>query len=198
MTTTASSLEKLISHFKDHTQFPIEINEIKDWIVNEGYQEEINFIPFENDNSILKGFIRMYERQTGVYSDSNRVSDIHYSKNMSECWQRTVCCKEMVHILDSVESRTSTQKEIQDLTFNLCSQFDGYSNKAVLADKAALLPALRILAPIAKIEQLREAYQEKTKNDYDIAAFFRIPKFYIPIMMSENYKNLISCIDNNS
>lgn len=191
MTKIESPLEKLIKYFEDCDEFPIEIEAIRQWIIREGYQDEISFYATDLDTNVLKGSISRYVESKPYDTDPKFVSIIQYSKKLSNCWARLVCCKEMMHIFDSKECKTSTLEEINNLTFKLCTPFDGIVDKAVMADHVAVLPALRVLAPIKKIEQLRESYQNKLKNDYDIASFFRIPQLWVPLIMSEQYKMLV-------
>lgn len=189
-----SGLKKLIMHCGQNNEFPIEIEQIKQWIIKENYQEKILFYKTDLDTNILKGSISRYINSKPYDTDPERVSIIQYSKKLSNCWARLVCCKEMMHIFDSRECNTFTLEEINNLTFKLCTPLSGNSDKAVIADHIAVIPALMALAPIKIIDQLKESYKNEIKTDYDIASFFRIPQFWVPFIMSDQYKDLAESI----
>ena len=186
------SLQKLISHFQQTLEFPIKIEDIRKWILDNNYQEEINFYAVEVDEEVLRGVFKQYVRRNGMYGDTVLVTDIGYAASLNLCWQRLVCCKEMVHIFDRIDSKTYTAEQIDKLTFNLTSpssQLSPYP-KDLQSETLALLKALQILAPLPVIENLKDSYNDNTKSEYDIAYFLRIPECYINFLFSPHYSEI--------
>jgi hypothetical protein len=73
-------------------------------------QDEILYTPVDFDPAILLGQLKRYRLPIGVYSaDSKWVSEIRYAQSLNLCWQRFVCCKELMHIFDSDEEQTNTR-----------------------------------------------------------------------------------------
>ena len=150
------SLYNLIAHFKDCIELPIKVDDVRRWIIDNGFQEEIIFNPTDSNPAILKGLTVQYITRDTVYGDPKRVTLITYPLKLNSCWERFVCCKEMIHILDSKESRTASSEEINDLTLSLTSPNENRTTSpALIADESAIISSLRVLAPISIIDAIR-------------------------------------------
>lgn len=101
-----------------------------------------------------------------------------------------ICTKEMIHIFDRVQDKSSTQEEIARLLSDLTTPKTSMLEKsaACWADHYAVFRALNVLAPLHLIELLRPAYQLKKKTDNEIANIFKIPEMYVPVMFSPMYE----------
>lgn len=184
------SFDKLVAHFQDRKVFPIQIDEIVTWLTQHGFQDEIRFYPVDMDAKILRGVMSRYTRHEGVYTLPVLVTEIEYPKRANICWERMICCKELMHLFDSKSEETRTQKEIIELTSALTSPVEVNFGEDFFAEHMAIFKALLLLAPIKIVEQMREHYSNGTKKPYDIALFFRIPEHYVSILFSPAYKTV--------
>ncbi len=184
------SLEKLIAQFGSITEFPVKVDTVRDWIIKNNYQDEIYFIPTDIDENILRGQFRKYTRHNVTYGDPIFTTNILYAESMNLCWERFVCCKEMMHIFDAPKAVSCTSEQIDALTSSLVSSYIGNLSDSYLAEHDAVISALRVLAPIGAIKKLNDAYGERKKSDYDIARYFRIPEMFVPILFSGDYQSL--------
>jgi hypothetical protein len=82
---------------------PIDVEvHVKPELVALGVKDEIWFFAdAELDPEIIRGPIEHWE-WSSPDGEVHRAADITYSARMENEWQRLVCCKEMLHILDPV------------------------------------------------------------------------------------------------
>jgi hypothetical protein len=186
-----SPLKELILSFRGREDFPIRVDEVKEWLIRGGYQDRIEFYPVDVDPGILKGQISQYICRSRPYAEPERVTEVLYSKHMNDCWRRFVCCKELVHILDDKAASTSTSEQIDALTLNLTSPTSMESSdmpKDYWAERAASLKTLCILAQMDAVDKLKQQYLAGAKTPYDVAVFFRIPEVYVDFLFSQKFK----------
>jgi hypothetical protein len=185
------SLQKLIKHTNDSGLTPVDVEAVKLWFINNGFQDEINFIPSPFDPRKLRGMIRRTSVVTGVYTEKKWVSDILYAEGLNTCWTNFVCCKEMVHIFDKKQSCAQTAEAIEELTANLTDPMLRINpSLQATADISAQVKALAVLAPATEIENLRPSYDEGRRSERDIAEIFKIPQYYIKMAMSSEFATL--------
>lgn len=184
------SFSKLVAHFRDKEDFPIQIDEIVSWLTSNGFQDEISFYPVEMDSKTLRGVMTQYTRRDGVYGEPKLITDILYPKSANACWERMICCKELMHLFDTPLEKTKTSEQIDKLTSSLTSPAGKDSSPDYFAEGIAIYRALLLLAPIEIIERLRPHYDTGAKQDYDIALFLRIPEHYIGFLFSSAYMRI--------
>ena len=184
----------LIEAFADHDHFPIKPQDISRLLMAAGIEEEIIFIEVDIDTSILRGFIVQTTEPRGIY-DSNgngNISKIYYGIGQSFEWQRLVCCKELLHILDDPLRRLSTQDQVTGLIKKMAlpPQFqlgDDESEDGIQAlfDRIGALQAVAVLFPMAVRELILPKYAEGLIADDEIVGIVGIPERYVRIVMSE-------------
>jgi hypothetical protein len=193
------SLQKLIDHFKNAKEFPISVDEIKAWIIKNRFQDEIYFYPVDVDATILRGLCKRYKYRKVPYGDPVLVTDVRYAASLSLCWQRFVCCKEMMHIFDNMDSTVITGEDLDKLTLNLtsppCVPISDKEENILRAEKFAEAITLKLLAPLLVIEQLRSSYKDGSKSAYDVAHVLRVPEHYISLLFSSHYVEICKLID---
>ena len=55
------SLAQLVTSLAGTSEFPIKIDDIRDWFINNGYQDVISFFPVELDRDKLRGQVIQYK-----------------------------------------------------------------------------------------------------------------------------------------
>ncbi len=184
------SLKKLIEYASFKKEFPIKVDDIHDWIISQGYQDQIHFIPVDINKEVKRGQHRRYTKHAAVYGDPVWVTNILYAKDMNLCWERFVCCKEMMHIFDRPESASCTPEQLDELTASLVASYVGQLSESASADDRAIISALQVLAPIDAVKQLKGVYSGKSKSAKEIAKYFSIPEMYVPMLFSDDYRYL--------
>lgn len=173
------SLKKLLESFGDYENVPIPAYFVRDWLIENGHQDEINFFldPSMNAN-VLRGQIAQWHYRSGPYGENKYVSDISISTNQSFCWQRFTAVKEMIHILDDKSLDTNDLEKIDRLTFDLVSPLarTAGNNPPVVAEDMAEVKALCVLCPLHIVDYFRERYAAGQLSNLDVATIFRIPE----------------------
>jgi hypothetical protein len=185
---------RLIAHFSETTELPIEIQDIRAKIVELGIQDEIKFFEHDIDPGKLRGVYYQYTRRDGVYGDPVLCSLIVYSSRLSVDWQRVVCCKEMIHILDGQAERTKTPEEVHGLVDKLLGPLStedfGIADFMAAKDRLALYQALMLLFPAAA---RREAVERLASGEVDIESIAKwacLPTVLTKVVMSDDWPEL--------
>ena len=100
-------IQQLVRTFESRTELPIEISEVRNAVVELGIQDEIIFSGEDMDPAKCRGVFYQYTQKRTPYGDPDLISLIIYSDRLSIPWQRMVCCKEIVHVLDRQEGKTN-------------------------------------------------------------------------------------------
>lgn len=194
------SLKKLVEHFADRDTFPISVDDVATWLVENGYQDNFEFHLVEMDPRILRGLVKRYYLPSLLpYNTEPALNTvISVSRELNDCWRRFVFCKELVHILDDEQENTCTVEDLRSLTQELTQPTNSNVSTQCIADNSAKLKALTILAPLKAIEALRDQYNSKQKTSYDIAMHFRIPVVFVDFLFSDYYKKYYLNIMSNN
>lgn len=146
-------IQQLARHFEARKELPIEIFEVRDAIIQLNIQDNIILSAEDMDPANCRGAFYQYTQQKAVYGEPEFISLIVYSQHLTIPWQRMVCCKEMVHILDKQEGKTNKREEVialaDKLLGPLSSEDYGMADFMATTDKLALYQGLAILFPLA-------------------------------------------------
>ena len=144
----------LIARFATVIELPVDVNDVLDALKASGCEDDIEFIGVDLDPDILQGKISIFWRQNGVYdADPTRCANIYYHRGHTLDWQRMICCKELVHVLDPAFAHTSTIGDIDKLAekIGLPPEMQDPMNDgtAVNVDRLAEWRAAALLLPLA-------------------------------------------------
>lgn len=188
-----SAFANLLADIRSLQQFPVEVGAVKKFILDSGLQDEVEFYPLETDDVKLRGVCTRTTYRRSPYGDPVRLMRIGYSATANICWQRFVCCKEMMHAFDSDQQYANSDERIatliRNLTDPLLDGFDAPKNSPEFAEKAAEFRALCVLAPRHAVDQIRPLYVSGERKSLDIARFFRIPQVYIDTIFRPTFSS---------
>ena len=170
---------------------PIEISEIRNVVIGLKVQDNIIFSGEDMDPAFCKGAFYQFKRKTGVYSEPELVSLIVYSTHLTIPWQRMVCCKEIVHVLDKQESKTDNKAEVialvDKLLGPLSSEDYGKADFSASTDRIALYQGLAILFPPAARSS---ALSIRNKTVADIAEWASIPESLVHFALDPDWPDM--------
>lgn len=106
---------ELIAHFAARVKLPVDVNDLLPVLKENGEDTDIEFIGVDLDPEILQGKIKIFHVRNGVYVEPQRFANIYYHRGHGTDWQRFICCKELLHLLDPKGAETATQEEIAEL-----------------------------------------------------------------------------------
>jgi hypothetical protein len=192
------SLLNVIKHFDSVRELPIEIPEIRDVVLTMGFQDSIVFVPCQKmDPAKLRGAFYQYTTHPGVYASPQFRTLIVYSAKLAKDWQRLVCAKELIHVLDGKAEKTKTEDELQGLIDKLIGPLStedfGLADIMAAKDKLALYQALAVLFPdAARTDALAQIKAGKTVEDISEQA--SIPPRFVQLVLKEEWPSLRSDI----
>lgn len=188
-------IDKLFASFDAYENLWININDIRDGIVDLGVQDEINFHFVDIDTAIVRGFLHRHTRRDGVYADPIFVSDIFIADSLDENWQRVVAAKELLHILDgpevTAESKDAVDKLLDNLT--LPSEVRQYTNSS-FNDRARLISAIAILVPLECRNILRRLRKKGIVAPSDVSRMAKIPLRFAGMVIQDDFEDLFQTI----
>ncbi len=187
-------LREIINTFSDRTELPIDVDEVADAITNAGFQDQIRFYDVAADPARIRGVFDQFTYRPGVYADPELVTLIPYNSNETLCWQRVICCKEMMHIFDSELEKTDTEEEIPDFLDKLLGPLStddfGLADFMAAKDKVALYQCLPLLFPNAALKIAREAVQQGIKTPQEVADWAKLPLKLVELMLEEEWDTI--------
>lgn len=187
-------LKELIERFKDHTELPIEVEEIAAEIKALGFQDEVHFYDVGADPAQIRGAFYQFTHRPGLYAEPLLVTLVPYNANDPLEWQRVVCCKEMMHIFDSDLERTDTEEEVPEFLDKLLGPLStddfGVADFMAAKDKVALYQSLPLLLPKAALQIARQAVREGEKTADEVAEWARIPVILVRMMLEDEWDTI--------
>jgi hypothetical protein len=183
------TVARLIEKFSTWKK-PVLVSEVRDQIVEWGYYDRIQLVPFDRAPGRLQGMIIDYEAIEPYATKDCCV--IRYNENLSSEEQRLVCVKELVHCMDGPTLRVSTRQQLNSLLEEILH--DPKTPAAdlghiALFEDVAIYQALAILGSEEDRENLFQGFHERKNVQLDeVATRFRIPIEYAGYLMIPNWK----------
>lgn len=188
------TLQRLVAAFEKVTELPIEIPDVRDMVVSFGIQDRIICVPEDSDAGKCRGVYYQFTTRDGVYADPNFISLIVYSQNLDKDWQRVICAKEMIHIMDAQAEKTRTEQEVQDLVDKLLGPMStedfGLADLMAAVDKLALYQSLIFLFPDAARDEARSQIAQKNRTPKQIAEWASLPLSLSDLVISDDWPEL--------
>jgi hypothetical protein len=187
------SATALVRKFAALDRVPVEVNMVVNEIRAAGVKDEIYYFWDQNlDPTILRGYIKHdeYPQPDGA---KKRVAEITYAK-MGHEWERLVCCKELLHLLDPESERTWKVDDINRLIEKIIlppDLVDPFKDgQHALVDRVAISYAVATLFPFGARQILMPAYQAKKFTLADIEELAELPRRYVAIVMSDAWTEI--------
>jgi hypothetical protein len=188
----------LINHFSVQTTLPVDVNDVLSCLRLNGIDDEIEFIGVELDPDILQGQIKIFYVRDGLYGDARRYANIYYHRGHDLAWQRLVCCKELIHLLDPHSAETTSMNAISALAEKIGlppeMQEAAKDGLAVNIDRLAEFRAVAILFPWTARETLMPYFKSGAVNLDDIARLVDIPRKYAAFVMHDAWEKFYPLI----
>jgi len=190
------SVAALIKACSQWEHLPIDIErEVMPEFLKLGVKDEIYFWADPKLNpAIVSGEIEHWEYPMQE-NDPNprRVADITYAKQMSDDWHRLVCCKELLHLLDPIETRVSRPEDIDKLIEKIILPSDLQDPFTdgihALTDRVAITYAAAVLFPMGA-RNILLPHAGKKLSLPKIAQMAEIPIRYAYLVMSETWPEI--------
>lgn len=207
------TFQEMLSYFSASSAEYIKFSDIYNWFSDYGYDKKIFIHEVNLDVNIATGYMRRLRRNRPLTNSDDDIFRIVVSNQLNGCELRFVLTKELMHIFDTQESYASTHKDLINSGKGVLSQARNIISgpkpehminispsqnltSQVAADKNAYLKSLTILAPLTKVNPLRDDYNKLRADGKDadkhLAFRLKIPKAYVRIALSDEYLNAYS------
>jgi hypothetical protein len=182
------SAKALIRKFSELDYLPVDIATVVAELQSLGVKDEIHCFWDQNlDQTVLRGYIK-HDEYPQPSGPPKQIAEISYAK-MGHEWERLVCCKELLHLLDPVDQRTWKAEDINRLVEKIILPpdlvdpiLDGLH---ALVDRVAIAYAVATLFPFKAREILMPTYQAKKFTLADIEEMAELPRRYVAMVMSD-------------
>jgi hypothetical protein len=192
-------VKRLLAHFDSYELLHVDVNDVRDQLIDMGVQDEIRFHFVKMDAGKLRGIIYRYTKHATTYGNAVFCSEIAISDDMGdedEAWKRLVAVKELLHVADCVKISAESVEAVNTLfdNFSLPPELrndlhNGPKNtKSYLNDRIRIYVALAILIPEGCRIPLRELYNAAKISNREIADIAKIPERYIPVVMGPKFE----------
>lgn len=188
-------IKDFLAFFSDETTLPIEINAVKEKAVALGQKDEFFFVGVKLQQEILKGMFHSYSYTNGVYGDRIDAVNIFYNENEEYEWQRLICCKEILHSMDSEESKSQTQEQVRNLIANMSADKAPEFEIQSFTDHLMVFYAMAILIPFELRERMMPDYESGKINNEIIGRWAKVPPLVSSYVMSKSWKNLYEILN---
>lgn len=190
---------KILEHFDAYELLHVDVNDVRDQLVDMGVQDEIRFHFVKMDAGKIRGIVYRYTKHAAAYGNAVLCSEIAISDDMGdedEAWKRLVAVKELLHVADCVKISAESAEAV-DILFNNFSlppelrhdlQNGPKNTASYLNDRIRIYVALAILIPEGCRLPLRELYEAGKISDREIADIAKIPERYIPTVMRPQFE----------
>lgn len=187
-------VKALIAEFASHRRLPVDVNDVLAKLRENGIDDDVEFIGVDFDTSIMQGKIKIYHARPRPYAEPVRYANIYYHRGHDSDWQRFICCKEMLHLVDPPGAQTKTPEEIAALEEKIGlppemqdPEQDGWATNV---DRLAEFRAAAILLPWACRELLVAPLHRGDLSLDDIARMADIPRKYVGFVMSPYWETV--------
>lgn len=185
---------ELLKAFEGRTSLPIDVNDVLACLREQGNTDSIEFIGADLDPDILQGAIKIWHARSTLYGDPDRMVNIYYHRGHAKDWQRMICCKEILHLIDPAWAYTSEAEAINKLAdeIGLPPEMQDPFNEMPMTnvDRVAELRAAAILLPFEARAVMRPFYEAQKLSIEDIARQADIPRKYAGIVMHPAWDDL--------
>lgn len=187
------SVKELIREFSTRGTLPVEIEDVIAAIRSRGISDEIYYFWDNNlDPKTLRGYIK-HDEYPQPSGPPKLAVEITYAK-MGHEWERLVCCKEVLHVLEPAEQRCGKPDEVDLLIEKIilpADLVDPFTDGLHAAtDRAALIYAVATLFPLAARNILMPKYSNGKLTLADIEDIAELPARYVAIVMSAVWKDI--------
>lgn len=184
----------LLLAFEDRTSLPVDVNDVVKYLRDHGNDDDIEFVGADLDSDILQGAVKIWHARNGVYAEPKRMVNIFYNRAEPKDWQRLICCKELLHLIDPTGAYSSNQQAIEKLADEIGlppeMQDPFKAGFGTNVDRVAELRAAALLLPWAAREIMLPYFEDGKLSITDIARQADIPRKYAGIVMHPAWEGI--------
>lgn len=185
----------IYNHFSSYTRLPVQINDIRDFVLGRNYVDEIRFYGVDINSDHLRGMCHVYLRQVGVYCEPLRCAEISFAKSLSEHEKRIVLCKELLHLTENPAAAAQTSQQVDQLIEEIAVPLTFKASLQGISDHCGELNAIRVLLPDDAREILQPQIASGALSLEDVASIAKMPIMHCRIAFHPRWCELTRTLD---
>lgn len=173
----------------------IKRNDIKSKVLEIAGVEKVACIKLALDTSVMRGLFLSVADQGNEYVRQIGSDIIVLPRGLNDCWDRFIYVKELMHLLDHPEEKTSDFEEFSALLaeFEAVNTAEEWS-KQYASEVAGAWMATACLCPERHRVALLEKHVSGELSHYEIALHLKIPEQQVRNLFRPNYLEIIGSI----
>lgn len=179
-------------YFGCFTCLPVSVDVVVDVLRDRGFVHEVFFSAVDIPTDVLWAQVRVYYPTTPYDRNMPPILEVMYSKYLDEGQARLACCKELLHALDTLEERASSEESVSTLIEQMAIPPSSGISLPAANDRLGVIRALAVLVPEAALAQLRPAYKRGEISEGEIAAALVLPVEYVRITLLDAWDRLVA------
>lgn len=187
---------KIIENFSCFTILPVDIDDVRDFILNLGTVDRIIFHSVNSESAVLRGLLYHTKDKPPYFQGERVTANIAYCVDLPIDHQRIIACKELLHILDVGGQIAATRPSVSRLVTEIVlpqSLGNDWAKlqKVTASDKLGVLMALAVLLPRDAIAELRPFYEKGEIGIEEIATLAQLPEPYVAFAMTDEWFSFV-------
>ena len=198
------TVRAIARHFEGLGKVPIDVNDVLAQVRALLPDEVIDIYGINADPQQLRGTCLQWKVNppTGSAMMSTKHSAVIYSTRLAPEWQRLVCCKELIHVLDPEPVRTTSKDEVLQLIEKMSSKTPIFASTpnhlGVFVDKIAEWQAVSIMFPYGMWEEVYERHTKHGLKCQQIASWLELPHEKVEVVLNDIWKHMYHTILSHS
>jgi hypothetical protein len=192
------SFARLYEYVSQRRKYPVSVERVLvPKILEVTPQDEVYFTSVELDTEISLGHIKQYRVSGGLYDVNPKwVTDIRYANTLNLCWKRFVCCKELMHVFDSEDEKSSNAERFQTLLNELeATPLREEASEMFYSENRTKWKALAVLCPMSVRDHiLARRLAGDLPDTYDVALELRLPEDFVPTILSDKFPQVVDIL----
>ncbi len=114
------------------------------------------------------------------------------ARDLNYCWERFVFTKELMHVFDSEDEKTSSPELLEHLLAELDTPSSLERSKQMVSEIKGFWMALACLCPEKNRQDFLAQKQKGHLDDYGVALQLRIPQQYVSNLFTPNFSDIVA------
>lgn len=189
----------IIEEFSRHCDLPVDIADISQAILDKGFVAFVQLYDIDTDPHVLSGMLYFTEDRPPYSVEERRCAHVSVSINLPETMRRLICCKELLHILDSGGAAADTQAAVSSLVAEIILPNEIARDLALLklpelSDRFGILTALAVLLPRDALADLRPLFDAGKIGIEEIAQMAELPESVVAFALTDDWVRVLDRI----
>lgn len=174
-------------------QIPISRKDIQPKTLAITNANKVSAVKSTLDTEIVRGYFLSASNTEVRLVQQFGCNIIVVARSLNYCWERFVFTKELMHLFDLDDEKTSNSDELETLLSNFEIP-DTNGSKQFKSDIKGLWMALACLCPEAERLKFKDSIEKGHIDYYGVALQIKIPEKYVKYYFMDGYERIIKAL----